>query len=108
MSEVVLVGLSSLGRNWISVAIDPDSHHDWNSDGSNVGLGDPDNVTLLLVLVLVSVVSGHWDSAGTGGAKGDDSKVLHFDGLSNRFRLGSLRGTGGGGVVGSSDILDMR
>ena len=78
MSEVVLVGLSSLGRDWVSAGINPDSHNNWNSDGGNVGLGNPDNVTLLLVLVLVSVVGSHWDGAGAGGAKSDDSKVLHF------------------------------
>jgi len=78
VSVVVLVRLGGLGRDWVSMGIDPDSHNDWDGDSGNVGLGDPDNVTLLLVVVLVSVVGSHWDGAGAGGAKGDDSKVLHF------------------------------
>lgn len=76
-SVVVLVG--GVSWDWVAIGINPDSHDDRGSDGNNVDLGDPDNVTLLLmVLVLVSVVSSHWDGAGAGGAKGDDSKVLHF------------------------------
>ena len=81
MVVVVSVGIGGAGT------VNPDSLGDWHSDDVNIGLGDPDDVALVLVLVGV-LGRSHRNGADASGEESADAKVHHGDGCWG-FRLGS-------------------